>query len=59
MNNTNNLKPKYRTLLAFPIYEEIGHGGAYVPEEVEEYVALDIGLILKIPALLDIQKSPV
>ena len=41
----NNLKPKYRTLLAFPIYEEIGHGGAYVPEEVEEYVALDIGLI--------------
>ena len=31
----NNLKPKYRTLLAFPIYEEIGHGGAYVPEEVE------------------------
>ena len=41
----NNLKPKYRTLLAFPIYEEIGHGGAYVPEEVEEYIALDIGLI--------------
>ncbi len=41
----NNLKPKYRTLLAFPIYEEIGHGGAYVPEEVEEYVAIDIGLI--------------
>jgi putative aminopeptidase FrvX len=41
----NNLKPKYRTLLAFPLYEEIGHGGAYVPEEVSEYVALDIGLI--------------
>lgn len=34
------------TLLAFPIYEEIGHGGAYVPKgEAEEYVALDIGLM--------------
>lgn len=41
----NNLKPKYRTLLAFPHYEEINHGGAYVPKEVEEYVAVDIGLI--------------
>ena len=41
----NNLKPKYRTLLAFPHFEEINHGGAYVPKEVEEYVAVDIGLI--------------
>lgn len=41
----NNLKPKYRTLLAFPMFEEIGHGGAYVPNEVSEYVAIDIGLI--------------
>ena len=40
-----NLKPAYDTLFAFPIYEEIGHGGAYVPSEVSEYVALDIGLI--------------
>ena len=41
----NGLKPKYRTLLAFPYREEIGQGGRYVPEEVEEYVAVDIGLI--------------
>ena len=41
----NGLKPKYRTLFAFPYNEEIGCGGAYVPEEVSEYVALDIGLI--------------
>lgn len=40
-----NLTPAYDTLFAFPIYEEIGHGGAYVPSEVSEYVALDIGLI--------------
>ena len=41
----NNLKPKYRTMLAFPYREEIGSGGSYVPEEVSEYVAIDIGLI--------------
>ncbi len=41
----NGLKPKYRTVLAFPHYEEIGHGGAYVPEGVSEFVAVDIGLI--------------
>lgn len=38
-------KPRYRTILAFPYTEEIGFGGTYVPEEVEEYVAIDIGLI--------------
>ncbi len=38
-------KPKYRTILAFPYTEEIGFGGTYVPEEVSEYVAMDIGLI--------------
>ena len=38
-------KPAYDTLFAFPIYEEIGHGGSFVPAEVSEYVALDITLI--------------
>ena len=41
----NNLKPKYRTIFAFPYSEEIGIGGTYVPEEVSEFVAIDIGLI--------------
>ncbi len=41
----NNLKPKYRTILAIPYNEEIGLGGTYVPPEVSEYAALDIGLI--------------
>lgn len=39
------LKPKYRTLFAFPYSEEIGLGGTYVPPEVSEYIAMDIGLI--------------
>ena len=41
----NNLKPKYKTILAFPYGEEIGIGGTYVPDGVSEYVAVDIGLI--------------
>ncbi len=41
----NNLKPKYRTIFSFPYYEEIGHGGSYIPSEVSEYVCIDIGLI--------------
>lgn len=41
----NQIIPEYDTLFAFPIYEEIGHGGAYVPSEVDTYIALDIGLI--------------
>ena len=39
------IKPKYRTLFAFAYAEEIGLGGTYVPAEVSEYVAVDIGLI--------------
>ena len=39
------LKPKYRTLIAFTFGVEIGMGGPYIPAEVSEYVAVDIGLI--------------
>ena len=41
----HGLRPKYRTLIAFTFGEEIGMGGPYVPAEVSEYVAVDIGLI--------------
>lgn len=41
----HDLQPKYRTLIAIPFLEEIGLGGTYVPEEVSEFVAVDIGLI--------------
>lgn len=41
----NNQKPKFRTIFAFPYYEEINIGGTYVPEEVSEYMAIDIGLV--------------
>jgi len=41
----NGIKPKYRTVFAVPYYEEIGFGGSFVPGEVSEFVAVDIGLI--------------
>lgn len=39
-----NITPPYNTWFAFPIHEEIGLGAAYVPDEVDEYIALDIAL---------------
>ena len=41
----NGLTPKYRTVLAFPHYEETGMGGTFVPQGASEYVAVDIGLV--------------
>jgi putative aminopeptidase FrvX len=38
-------KPAHDTVFAFPVYEEIGFGGSYVPEGASEYVAMDITLI--------------
>ena len=38
-------KPAYDTIFAFPMFEEIGHGGTFVSEGVSEYVAVDISLI--------------
>lgn len=41
----NGIKPRFRTRVVLSFYEEIGHGGAYVPEDAEEFAAIDIGLI--------------
>lgn len=40
-----NLKPRFTTKFAFPYYEEVGLGGSYVPKDVSEYIAIDIGVI--------------
>ena len=40
----HNLKPKYRTILSFSYFEEVGMGGCHIPEEVSELVSIDIGL---------------
>ena len=41
----NGVKPKYNTVFAFSFYEEIGFGGIVVPENVSEYVAVDIAIL--------------
>lgn len=40
-----NLQPAYDTILIFNIYEEIGIGSRFVPEEVDEFYALDIACV--------------
>ena len=39
------LKPKYNTVFAFSFYEEIGLGGIFVPNEISEYVAVDVAIL--------------
>ena len=39
------LKPRYRTVIGFTYMEEVMLGGNYIPQEISEAVALDIGCI--------------
>lgn len=41
----NSLKPKYNTIFHFAYYEEIGVGGAYLPDGVSEVMGIDMGVI--------------
>ncbi len=41
----HRLKPRFRTIFSFPYGEEVSIGGPYVPPEVSELIAMDIGLI--------------
>ncbi|MBQ9802178.1 MAG: M42 family metallopeptidase [Clostridia bacterium] len=41
----NKKQPKFDTVFAFPFYEEIGYGGACVPQQISEYVAVDIAIL--------------
>ena len=41
----NHLTPKYTTVFAFPYYEELGFGASYIPDDIDEYIGLDIGVI--------------
>lgn len=41
----NGILPEFKTVFAFPFYEEIGLGGTYVPAGTSEFICVDIGLI--------------
>lgn len=40
-----NIKPKYTTYFYVADYEEIGHGLYFIPENIKEIVAVDIGTV--------------
>lgn len=39
------LKPRYRTHLIFTVYEEVGSGGAWQPEALDEFLIVDMGCV--------------
>lgn len=39
------IKPKHNLLLMISTFEEVGHGSSYVPECVDELIAVDMGCI--------------
>lgn len=43
----NKITPKNNLKLFFSVYEEVGHGAAYIPGEIDEVIAIDMGCIGK------------
>lgn len=43
----HQVKPKNNLILMFSTYEEVGHGLAWVPEEVNEILSVDMGCVGK------------
>ncbi|HSN67258.1 MAG TPA: M42 family metallopeptidase [Fusibacter sp.] len=41
----NKLKPQYKTKIVISTYEEVGHGAAHIPSDIEEMLAVDMGCI--------------
>ncbi|MDR0270609.1 M42 family metallopeptidase [Paenibacillus sp.] len=40
-----NWKPKFNLKLLISNYEEVGHGAAYIPSDIDEMIAVDMGCI--------------
>jgi len=40
-----NWKPKYNVKVLISNYEEVGHGAAYIPSDIKELIAVDMGCI--------------
>ena len=39
------LKPQYKTKFFISVFEEVGHGASYIPSDVSEILAVDMGCI--------------
>lgn len=42
---SGDVKPKTNLKFIFSTYEEVGHGAAWIPEEITEFLAVDMGCI--------------
>ncbi|MGL4771951.1 MAG: M42 family metallopeptidase [Clostridium sp.] len=40
-----NITPKYTTKIFISTYEEVGHGASYLPDDITELIAVDMGCI--------------
>jgi len=40
-----NIVPEYTTKILISTYEEVGHGASYIPEDITEMIAVDMGCI--------------
>ncbi len=45
MMHDKGMKPQYKTKFFISVFEEVGHGAAYIPEDVSEILAVDMGCI--------------
>ena len=45
MMKDQGLKPQYKTKFFISVFEEVGHGAAYIPSDVSEILAVDMGCI--------------
>ena len=45
MMHRENLKPKNTLKIVISTYEEVGHGSSYIPSDISEMIAVDMGCI--------------
>lgn len=43
--NRKQIVPKYTTKILISTYEEVGHGASYIPNDISEMIAVDMGCI--------------
>ena len=43
--NRENIVPKFTTKILISTYEEVGHGASYIPSDITEMIAVDMGCI--------------
>ncbi len=45
MMSREKIEPLYTTKIFISVYEEVGHGSSYIPEDINEMIAVDMGCI--------------